>query len=124
MPTHVEPIVLVDANEEGIIYRVVNPAIMPPAIGSVILSKGFYRISMGMGAHGFWGLNFTPTVTAGCIIGANSSQVIYVPADNTTFGCCLGSFAANPGELSINPLLVWEMPGNLPPDYDLYQNPV
>tara|TARA_Y100000310_G_scaffold335480_2_gene417654 strand:+ start:260 stop:625 length:366 start_codon:yes stop_codon:yes gene_type:complete len=120
MPTHVEPIVLVDSNEQGIIYRVVSPA-----FGPIQLNKGFYRIAMGSGCYGVWGLGFTPTapIADGCVIGANQEQIIYVPEDNTDFACLEGTFTANTGELSINPLLVWDMPGNYPPAYSLYLPP-
>jgi len=118
MPTHIEPIVLADANEQGIIYRVVDPA-----FGPIQLNKGFYRISMGSGCYGMWGLGFVPVITNGCVIGANNSQIIYVPDDNTDFACVKGSFSVNNGELSINPLLVWDMPGNFPPNYTLFPPP-
>ena len=120
MPTHVEPIVLVDSNEQGVIYRIVSPVLT-----TITLSKGFYRIAMGSGCYGVWGLGFIPTtpIIAGCIIGANDEQIIYVPADNTDFACLQGSASANTGELSINPLLVWDMPGNYPPAYSLYLPP-
>ena len=118
MPKHIEPIVLVDSNEPGIIYEVVTPA------NSITLDKGFYRIAMGSGCYGMWALEFLPVITNGGVIVANSEQVIYVPEDNTVFGCVKGTFSANDGELSINPLLVWEMPGNFPPNYSLFLPPV
>jgi len=78
---------------------------------------------MGSGCYGMWGLGFVPVITNGCVIGANNSQIIYVPDDNTDFACVKGSFSVNNGELSINPLLVWDMPGNFPPNYTLFPPP-
>ena len=116
MPTHTLPIVQCDAADSGVIVRVTTGP--GPA---VLLSKGFYRIAMGSGCYGSWGLGFTPTAnTIGCVIGADSSQIIYVPADATPFQCLRMPSSVNNGELSINQLGAWEMPGNDPRQYTLY----
>jgi hypothetical protein len=115
MPTHTLPVVQCDRGDVGVIVRVDSPA--NPA---VLLNKGFYRISMGSGCYGSWALDFLPTPVLGSIIGADSSQIIYVPVDATPFQCLKLFASVNDGELSINPLRVWEMPGNDPRKYTLY----
>ena len=116
MPTFTLPIVQSDDTEQGITVRVRNT----PIGGPVSLSKGFYQINMGVGCTGSWGLGFTPTGLIGNVIGQNSSQTIYVPVDNTPFQCLKLGSSANDGELTINPLRVWTMPGNDPRKYVLY----
>jgi len=115
MPSHTLPVVQCDSSDNGIIVRVRSPA-----GGPVLLNKGFYRLGMGSGCYGSWGLGFLPTNVRGSIIGADSSQIIYVPQDATPFQCLKLFASANDGEMSVNPLRVWEMPGNDPRKYDLY----
>ena len=118
MPKHILPIARVDRENPGFLLRVQDP-IGP---GLLITDKGFYRIAMSHDGAACWSLNSIPTTSVGCVIGANSSQVIYVPESgvNSLFVVMLPNPTNPTGVLSINKLEVWEMPGNTPGIYDLY----
>jgi hypothetical protein len=115
MPTHTLPVVQCNRDEVGVIVRV-RPILGPP----VLLDAGFYRISMSSGCVGTWALGVVPSLTVGSIIASDSSQIIYVPTNGTGFQCFQMPSSINDGELSINPLRAWTMPGNDPRQYDLF----